>query len=91
MAIQQRKAYQDFIDFLMTIPTPKQVIKYKLSQEDDARVSDLLHANQNRRLTDAENDELDDYQALGRIVEQAKIQALEKLQAEKHEPLAATK
>ncbi len=91
MAGQQHKAYQDFVDFLMSVPTPMEVVKYHISEEDDKRISDLLRANQNRRLTDAENAELDDYQAIGRMIEQAKIQALEKLQATKREQVAATK
>ncbi len=85
MAIQQRKAYQDFIDFLMSMPAPGQVVKYRISQEEDERISEILHANQNRRLSDAENTELDDYQEIGHLIQWTKIRALQRLQAGQHE------
>ena len=44
-----------------------------------ARVSELLSANRERRLTDAEVNELDDYERLEHMIRRAKMRAFERL------------
>jgi len=88
MAIHNLKAYADFIDFIISEPTTEQIANYYLPADDQTRVGELLQANQDRRLTDAENAELDDYQALGRLIRRMKIAAHAKLINQKQEPAA---
>ena len=49
-----------------------------MSPAAQLRVNELLTANKNRRLTDAEAAELDDYERLEYMIRRAKIRALEK-------------
>ncbi|MHB8628481.1 MAG: hypothetical protein ACYDBJ_19945 [Aggregatilineales bacterium] len=84
MAIQNLKVYEEFVDFITSAPSPDQIAEYYMSSESQARVSELLEANQNRRLTDAESAELDDYQEVGRIIRRTKILAHAKLAKGKH-------
>ena len=79
MAIRQLKAYEEFIEFITSLPTLEAISQYTLSSEAQARISTLLEANRNRRLMDAEVAELDDYQEVSRMVRRAKIRALAKL------------
>lgn len=90
MAMQDLNAYEHFIDFITSSPTLEQIAAYFLPADAQARVSELLYANSNRRLTDLENSELDDYQALGRIVRRTKILAATKLAEQTSQKTEAT-
>ncbi len=79
MAIVQISAYDEFIEFITSAPTLEQITHFRLSEQAEQRISDLLAANRSRRLADDENRELDDYQRLEHIVRKAKIRAFEKL------------
>ncbi len=83
MAIHDLKAYEDFVQFTASAPMLEQIAAYYLPDDAQTRMSDLLEANQNRRLTDAEIQELDDYQELGRLVRRIKIAAHVKLAQQK--------
>ena len=79
MAIKQVSAYDEFVDFITALPAFEEIVNYTMSPTAQARVNDLLAANRNRRLTDAELEELDDYERLEHMIRRAKLRALEKL------------
>jgi hypothetical protein len=73
-------SYDQFIEFMASLPSLDEIAAYTMSPEAQTRIRELLDANQNRRLTDAENIELDEYQHLGRLIRRAKIRAFEKME-----------
>ena len=79
MAAIQLTAYDEFVEFITSSPTLEDIANFKLSEASQARINELLDANRNRRLTDAEEAELDEYVRLEHIVRKAKIRAYEKL------------
>src|SRR5258708_2900192 len=80
MAIRQTTSYDQFIEFMASLPSLDEIVAYTMSTEAQARIRELLDANRNRRLTDAENIELDEYERLGRMIRRAKIRAYEKME-----------
>lgn len=84
MEVTKVSAYDEFVEFITSSPTLEQIAKFRLSDETETRISELLVANRNRRLTDIEAAELDEYLRLEHIVRKAKIRAYEKLDT--HEP-----
>ena len=79
MALRQLTATDHFIEFMAGLPLLDEITAYTISDEAQERVRALLDANHNRRLTDAENAELDEYERLGRMIRKAKIRAFEKI------------
>ncbi len=80
MAIRQAASYDQFIEFMASLPSLDEIVAYSMSPEAQARIRELLDANHNRRLTDSENIELDEYERLGRLIRRAKIRAFEKME-----------
>lgn len=68
----------DVLDFLLSGPTPEEVIALRPSPAAQERVRFLLDGNRNATLTDAERAELDAYQQLEHFVRRLKIRAREK-------------
>lgn len=62
-----KKASDELIAFLSSNPTPKKVLKYKISDESQNRVSELLKKNGFETLNSNENDELDEWQKFNNI------------------------
>lgn len=61
MAVQQRiAAWDEVFAFLVSSPTPEQIIAFRASEATLMRVRYLLDTNRNSRLTDDENEELDE-------------------------------
>lgn len=83
MAIKQSHAYDEFIDFITSLPALEEIVNYTMSPATQARVNELLSTNKSRRLTDSEAAELDDYERLEHMIRRAKIRALEKLEQQK--------
>lgn len=83
MAVRQISAYDEFVDFITSLPSLEEISNYTISQTAQARVNDLLEANRNRRLTDAEAIELDDYERLEHMIRRAKIRAFERIEEQK--------
>jgi hypothetical protein len=83
MAIKQNHAYDEFIDFITSLPALEEIVNYTMSSATQVRVNELPTANKNRRLTDGEAAELDDYERLEHMIRRAKIRALEKLEQQK--------
>lgn len=79
MAIAQSTAYEEFVEFITSSPTLKQIAEFRLSDAAEAQISYLLEANRNGTITDDEEAELDDYLRLEHIMRRAKIRAFEKL------------
>ena len=77
MTVQHITSYDHFIEFMASLPSLDEIAAYTMPTEVQARIRELLDANRNRRLTDAENIELDEYERLGRMVRRAKIRAFE--------------
>jgi hypothetical protein len=81
MAIVNLSAYDEFVDFITSHPTVEQVAEFRLSEQAEARIRELLDANRTRRLTAEEEAELDEYLRLEHIMRKAKLRAFEKLAA----------
>ncbi len=79
MVIRQVSAFDEFVDFMTSLPSLKEIIEYNVSPTAQARINELLAENRNRRLTDGEVAELDDYERLEHMIRRAKARAFEKL------------
>ena len=79
MQVVDINAYDEFVEFITSSPTLEQIADFRLSEAAEARIGELLDANRNRRLTDAEENELNEYLRLEHMVRKAKIRAYEKL------------
>jgi hypothetical protein len=85
MASKYISAYDEFVDFVTSLPPLDAIVNYTMSATAQARVNELLAANRNRRLTDAEAAELDEYERLEHLIRRAKIRAFEQLQRPKQD------
>ena len=72
-------AYAEVLDFLVTRPTPQEIVAFKVSAEAQERIRTLLDKNRDGRLTETETAELDLYEQLEHmmILLKAKAHALE--------------
>lgn len=59
------KAYDEVLNFLASGPAPAEILQFQLPTEARQRASLLLQKARTQGLTDAENQELDFYVALG--------------------------
>lgn len=64
---QVKNASDELIVFLSSNPTPKKVLKYKISDESQNRVSDLLVKNGDGTIQPIEDKELDEWQKFNNI------------------------
>ncbi len=71
----------EVLDFLLSAPTPEQVIALRPSDAAQERLRLLLDGNRNNSLNDAERAELEAYLRLEHFVRQLKIRARERLWA----------
>lgn len=69
----------EVMDFLLSAPTPEQVIALRPSEEAQTRLRYLLDGNRNNGLNDAERAELETYLQLEHFVRRLKIRAREKM------------
>lgn len=79
MAVVQRTPYQEFADFMTSSPTLEQIAEFRLSDESEAHINDLLAANRDETIKADAKDELDDYARLEHLMRMVKIRAFEKL------------
>ena len=77
--IPARTPYDEVVDFLLSSPTPEQVIALRPSEIAQERLRALLDSSRNNTLTDAERVELNEYLQLEHFVRRMKIRAREKL------------
>ena len=71
-------AYAEVLDFLITRPTPQNIVAFKISPEAQERIRTLLDKNREGTLTETEAAELDLYEQLEHmmILLKAKAHAL---------------
>lgn len=69
----------EVFDFLLSAPTPQEVIELRPSEEAQERLRYLLDGNRNEILIDAERAELEMYLQLEHFVRRLKIRAQGKL------------
>ena len=81
MTVAPVPTYDEVLDFLLTSPSPKEIVAFRPSQEVQARVRYLLDANRNQ-LTADEQAELDEYAQVEHLMRMLKIKAREKLAGE---------
>ena len=72
-------ASDEVLDFLLSQPTPEQVIGLRASDAAQERLRYLLEGSENNTLIDAERAELESYIQLDNLVARLKIRAREKL------------
>jgi hypothetical protein len=70
------QAYLEVLDFLVTRPTPQDIVAFKVSLEAQERLSLLLDKNREGTLTDSEVAELDVYEQLEHLMILMKARAL---------------
>jgi len=69
----------EILEFLLSKPSPEEVLQLRPSDETQERLRYLLDGNRNDKLTDAEKGELERYLQLEHFVRRLKIRAQEKL------------
>ncbi len=79
MAIKYVSPQDEFYEFLMSQPTPEQIIDFHPSEEAEEHLRYLLEVNQSDRLTKEEQVELDEYLNIEHFMRMLKIKAREKL------------
>lgn len=80
MSLAPEETWVDEItDFLLSRPTPEQIIAFKVSAELDQRLHDLIDKNHDAGLTREERGELDRYLELDHIFTILKAKARLKL------------
>jgi hypothetical protein len=82
MAVVRANAYDEVLEFLISGPTPEQVIAFRPSETTQERISHLLDANRNGALTSEEQAELDEFEQIEHLMRRLKIHAHTKLQQE---------
>ena len=75
MAVVQSPIYQEVYQFLVSSPTPEQIIAFRPSETTQERVRQLLTANQADRLTMQERAELDEFERVNHFMSMLKIYA----------------
>lgn len=83
MALPKQDSFNpsnEVFDFLLSAPTPDQVIAMRPSDEAQTRLCYLLDGNRNETLQDDERAELEVYLQVEHFVRQLKIHAQEKMQ-----------
>lgn len=60
--------YTEVLDFLIKQPTPEQIAKFKVSNQAQTRLEELLEKNHNGTISEAENSELDIYEQLDQLI-----------------------
>ncbi|MBT9317307.1 hypothetical protein [Leptothoe spongobia] len=71
--------YQEVVDFLISRPTSQQIIGFKVSDQSQTRLQNLLQKNREASLSPAEKGELDLYEQLDHLVSLLKVRAFSNL------------
>lgn len=71
--------YADIADFLVSAPTPEQIVAFQLSDDSERVISELLEANRTSGLTPTQRKALDDYTPIERLMQAVKLRAFAKL------------
>ena len=79
MAVVETPIYAEVYQFLVSSPTPEQIINFHASEVVQTRVHDLLAANRENRLTPDDQAELDEFERVNHFVSMLKIYALQQI------------
>lgn len=79
MAIIHVPAYDEFVEFITSSPSLKEISEFRLSPATQQQISALLDSNRNGSLTAEESDLLDEYLRVEHLMRKIKIRAFEKL------------
>lgn len=79
MAEITKTTQDEVLDFLLSAPSPEQIIAFQASENAQARLRYLLDANRNNTLTDAERTELDEASQLNHFIILLKARAFKLL------------
>ncbi len=75
------RAFDEIVDFLTSCPTPEDVISFKPSTKAQNRVSELLAKKQEERLSEPEQQELEQFLLIEHMMRLAKARARKRLAA----------
>ncbi|MBE2268138.1 MAG: hypothetical protein IAE80_07875 [Anaerolinea sp.] len=75
----ERTPADEVYEFLLSQPTPEQVVNLQASETAQERLRYLLDGNRNNTLNDAERAELEAYLQLDNFVAQLKIRARDRV------------
>ena len=79
MAVAQSPVYQEVFTFLVSSPTPEEIIAFRPSETTQERIRTLLASNKDNRLTADEQAELDEFERVEHFVRMLKIHARQTL------------
>lgn len=74
-------AYAEVLEFLLTRPTPREIVAFKVSAAAQRRLRTRLGKNREEGLTEAESGELDLYEQLDQMMALLKVKAFRVLKA----------
>jgi hypothetical protein len=77
-AIDHPAVYDDLLDLLAESADAQRVLAFRLSDEKQARLDELLEKNREGTLTDKESAELDAYERFEHVVRLLKARVLQK-------------
>ena len=77
-AIDHPAVYDDLLDLLAESADAQRVLAFRLSDEKQARLDELLEKNREGTLTDEESAELDAYERFEHVVRLLKARVLQK-------------
>jgi len=72
--------YEEVLEFLASGPTPREISTYRPPHSAQSHFSALLEANRNRQLSLQEQEELDHYIAMDRMLSLLKAKALSRVE-----------
>jgi hypothetical protein len=81
-SIETATLLDEVLDFLVSTPTPEQIIAFRPSEVAQERVRHLLDRNRNGTLSTEENEEIDEISRMNHFVSLLKVRARKKLAAE---------
>jgi hypothetical protein len=79
MVVAPTPVFNEVYDFLLSSPTAQQIVSFRPSETTQDRIRDLLGRNQEGRLTEDEQIELDEFLRVEHFVRMLKIKARQKL------------
>ena len=79
MAVAPSPVYAEVYEFLLSSPTPEQIIAFRASAAIQERVRQLLESNRNDTLTADQEVELTEFERVNHFVSMLKIYARQRL------------
>lgn len=81
MSIFVIPVYEEVYQFLISAPTPQEIMDFRVSEQTQMRVSALLVKNREGILTPDERSELDQFEQINHLMSMMKIYARKSLKA----------